>query len=85
MIKIQEYKMVLTIIIFFLVGKIKMTLPKSKEGHECRVIQMTEPEREQFGRFLCLSGSRQNRCLDSFLIDAKTPKAILFYLDSCVK
>ena len=43
--KIHEYGMVLTIKIFFLVGKIKMTLPKIKEGDECRVIQMGDPER----------------------------------------
>ena len=36
--KIHEYEMVLTIRILFPIGKIKMTLPKSKEGHECRVI-----------------------------------------------
>ena len=46
---------------------------------------MVEPEREQFGRFLCLLGSRQNRWLNSILIDVKTPKYILSYLGSCVK
>ena len=37
--------MVLTIRIIFLAWKIKMTLPKSKEVHECIFIQMGEPEK----------------------------------------
>ena len=38
--------MVLTIRIICLVGKINIPLPTSKEGHECGVIPMAEPERE---------------------------------------
>ena len=59
--KIHEYEMVLTMRIIFLVGKINMPLPTSKEGHECGVILMVELGREQFRRFLCLLESRQNR------------------------
>ena len=44
--KIHEYEMVLTIRIICLVGKINMPLPTSKEGHECGVIPMSDPERE---------------------------------------
>ena len=66
-------------------GKIIMPLPISNVEHECGVISMDDPEREQFGRFLCLLGSRQNKWLDSILIDVKTPEDILSYLDSCVK
>ena len=44
--KIYEYEMVITIRIICLVGKISIPLPTSKEGHECRVIQMVEPEKE---------------------------------------
>ena len=83
--KIHEYEMVLTMRIIFLVGKINMPLPTSKEGHECGVILMADPEREQFGRFLCLLGSRKNRWLNYIMIDMKTPEDILSYLDSCVK
>ena len=43
--KIHEYEMVLTMRIICRVGKIDMPLPTSKEGHECGVIQMAEPER----------------------------------------
>ena len=82
---IHEYEMVLTIRIICLVGKINIPLPTSKEGHECGFIPMDEPEREQFGRFLCLLGSRQNRWLNYILIDVKTLEDILSYLDSCVK
>ena len=77
--------MVLTIRIIFLVGKINIPLPTSKEGHECRVILMAELKREQFGRFLCLLGSRQNRWINYIMIDVKTPEYILSYLDSCFK
>ena len=77
--------MVLTMRIICLVEKINMPLPTSKEGHECGVILMAEPERERFGRFLCLLRSRQNRWLNYILIDVKTPEDILSYLDSCVK
>ena len=59
--KIHEYEMVLTMRIVFLVGKINIPLPTSKEGHECGVILMAKPRREQFERFLCLLGSKQNR------------------------
>ena len=59
--KIREYEIVLTMRIFFLVGKINMPLLTSKEGHECGVILMAEPGREQFKRFLCLLERRQNR------------------------
>ena len=83
--KIHEYEMVITIRIICLVGKINIPLPTSKEGHECGVISMDGLEREQFGRFLCLLGSRQNRWLNSIMIDVKTPEDILYYLDSCVK
>ena len=83
--KIHEYEMVLTIRIMCLVGKINIPLPTSKEGHECGVIPMVEPEKEQFGRFLCLLGSRQNKWLNYILIDVKTPEDILLYLDSRVK
>ena len=62
-----------------------MPLPTTKQGHECGVFLMVDPEREQFGRFLCLLGSRQNRWLNYILIDVKTPKDILTYLNSCVK
>ena len=44
--KIHEYEMVITIRIICLVGKIIIHLPKIKEGHECGVISMVEPERE---------------------------------------
>ena len=77
--------MVLTMRIIFLVGKINMPLPTSKEGHDCGFITMAELGREKFGRFLCLLESRQNRWLDYILIDVKTPEDILSYLDSCVK
>ena len=77
--------MVLTIRIIFLVGKTKMTLPKSKKVHECRVIQMGDPEREQFRRFLCLVGSRKNRWLNSIIIYVNTREDILYYLHSCDK
>ena len=83
--KIHEYEIVLTMRIIFLVGKINMSLPTSKKGHECGVIMMNEPGREQFERFRCLLESRQNRWLDYILIDVKTPEDILSYLDSCVK
>ena len=83
--KIHEYEIVLTMRIICLVGKINMPLPTSKEGHECGVILMVEPRREQFERFLCLLESRQNRWLNYILIDVKTPEDILSYLDSCVK
>ena len=82
---IHEYEVVLTIRKICLVGKINMPLSTSKEGHECGVISMVEPEREQLRRFLCLLGSRQNRWLISIMIDARTPEDILYYLDSCVK
>ena len=62
-----------------------MPLTKSKEGHESRVIQMGDPEREQFGRFLCLLGSEHNRWLNSIMIDVETTKDILYYLHACVK
>ena len=71
--------------IICLVEKINMPLPTGKEGHECGVILMADHEREQFGRFLCLLGSRKNKWLNSIMIDAKTPKDILSYLNSCVK
>ena len=71
--------------IICLVGKINMPLPTSKERHECGVILMAEPAREQFERFLCLLRSRQNRWLNYILIDVKTHEDILYYLDSCVK
>ena len=77
--------MVLTMRIIFLVGKINNPLPTSKEGHECGVILMAEPGREQFKRFLCLLERKRNRWLNSILIDVKTPEDILYYLDSCVK
>ena len=83
--KIHEYEIILTMRIICLVGKINMPLPTSKEGHECGVIMMVEPGREQFERFLYLLGSRQNRWLNYILIDVKTPEDILSYLDSCVK
>ena len=44
--KILEYEMVQTIRIIFLVGKINISLPTSKVGHECGIIQMAEPRRE---------------------------------------
>ena len=62
--KIHEYEIVLTMRIICLVGKINMPLPTSKEGHECGVILMVVLGREQFGRFLCLLGSRQNRWIN---------------------
>ena len=62
--KIHEYEMVLTMRIICLVGKINMPLPTSKEGHECGVILMAKPRREQFEMFLCLLESRQNRWID---------------------
>ena len=77
--------MVLTMRIIFLVGKINMHLPKSKEGNECGVILMIETKREQFERFLCLLGSKQNRWINFILIDVKTPEYILYYLGPCVK
>ena len=77
--------MVLTIRIICIVGKINMPLHSSKEGHECGFILMVDPEREKFGRFLCLLGSRQNRWLNYIVIDVKNPEVILSYLDSCVK
>ena len=77
--------MILTMRIICLVGKINIPLPTSKEGHDSGVILMAEPGREQFERFLCLLESRQNRWLDYILIDVKTSKDILYYLDSCVK
>ena len=83
--KIHEYEMVLTIKIFFIVGKINIYLATSKQGHECGVILMAKPGKEQFDRFRCLLGSIQNRWLNYVLIDVKTPKDILSYLDSCVK
>ena len=83
--KIHEYEMVLTMRINCLVGKINMPLPTSKEGHECGVIPMAETEREQFERFLCLLGRRQNRWLNYILIDVKTHEDILSYLNSFVK
>ena len=52
--------MVLTIRIICIIGKINILLPTSNQGHECGAIQMVEPEREQFERFLCLLGRRQN-------------------------
>ena len=52
--------MVLTMRIICLVRKINMPLPRSKEGHECGVILMAEPKKEQFRRFLCLLERRQN-------------------------
>ena len=55
--KIHEYEMVLTMRIICLVGKINISLLTSKEGHECGFISMYDPEREQFGMFLCLLGS----------------------------
>ena len=45
---------------------------------------MGEPNREQFRRFLCLLESRQNRWLDSIMIDVKNPEDNLSYLDSYV-
>ena len=77
--------MVLTMRIICLVGKINIPLPTSKEGHECGVIPMVEPKIEQFGRFLCLLGSRHNRWLNYILTDVKTPEDILSYLHSCDK
>ena len=77
--------MVRTIRIIFLVGKINIPLPRSKEGHECGVISMVEPKREQFERFIYILGSRHNGCLNSIMIDVKTPEDILSYLNSCVK
>ena len=62
-----------------------MPLPTSKEIHEFGVISMDEPKSEQFGRFLCLLGSRKNRWLNYILIDVKTPEDILSYLYSCVE
>ena len=44
--KIHEYETVLTIRIICLVGKISMSLPTRKEGHECGFILMVEPEIE---------------------------------------
>ena len=75
--KIHEYEMVLTTRIICLVGKINMPLPTSKEEHECGVISMDEPEREQLWRFLCLLGSRQNRWINYILIDVNTHEDIL--------
>ena len=83
--KIHENEMVLTIRIIFIAGKMNIPLPTSKEGYECGVIQMDKHEREQFGRFLCLLGSRHNRWLNSILIDVKTLEGILCHLDSCFK
>ena len=83
--KIHDYEMLLMMRIICFVGKINIPLPTSKEGHECGVIPMVEPGREQFERFLCLLESRQNRWLDYIFIYVKTPKDILYYLDSCVK
>ena len=83
--KIHEYEMVLTMRIICLVGKINIPLPTSKEGHECGAILMADCEREQFGRFLCLLGSRQNKWLNSIPIDVKTHEDIINYLDSHVK
>ena len=71
--------------IICLVGKIYMLLPTSKEGHECGAILMDDPEREQFKRFRCLLGSRQNRWLNYILLDVKTPEDNISYIDSCVK
>ena len=83
--KIHEYEMVLTIRIICLVGKINKPLPTSKEGNEWGVIMMAhEPEREQFGRFLCLLGSRHNRWLNSIMIDVNTLEDIIYYLHSYV-
>ena len=78
--KIHEYEMVLIMRTICLVGKINMPLPTSKEGHECGVILMVEPGKEQFKRFLCLLESRQNIWLNYILIDVKTPEDILSYL-----
>ena len=78
--KIHEYEIVLTMRIIYLVGKINIILPTSKQVHECVVISMDDPEREQFRRFLCLLGSRQNRWLNYIMIDVKTPEDILSYL-----
>ena len=83
--KIHEYEMVLTIRIIFLVGNINIPLPTSKKEHECGVILMADPEREQFRRFLCLLGSRQNIWINYILIDVKTPEDIISYLGLCVK
>jgi len=69
--------MVLTMRIICLVEKISMPLPTSKERHECGVIMMDEPGREQFERFLCLLGSRKNRWLNYILIDVKNLEDIL--------
>ena len=77
--------MILTMRIICLVGKINMPLPTSKEGHECGVILMADPKRQQFRGFLCLLGSRKNRWINSILIDVKTPEDILSYLYSRVK
>ena len=75
--KIHEYEIVLTMRIICLVGKINIPLPTSKEGHECVVIPIVEPEREQFGRFLCLLRSKKNRWFNYILIDVKTLEDIL--------
>ena len=83
--KIHEYELVITMRIICLVGKFNMPLPTSKYGHECGVILMVAPGREQFGRFPCLLERRQNRWLNSIMIYVKTPKDILSYLNSCVK
>ena len=85
LIKIHECEMVLTMRIICLVWKINMPLPKSKEIHECRVILMADPGREQFERFLFLLGRRQNRWINYILIDVKSLEYILSYLNSCVK
>ena len=83
--KIHEYEIVLTMRIICLVGKINIHLPTNKEVHECGVILMVDPEREPFGRFLCLLGSKKNRWLNYIQIDVKALEDILYYLDSCVK
>ena len=44
--KIHEYEMVLKMRVICLVWKINIPLPTSKDGHECGVIMMAEPERE---------------------------------------
>ena len=43
--KIHEYEMVLTIRIICLLGKINISLPTSKEVHECGFTPMVDPER----------------------------------------
>ena len=75
--KIHEYEIDLTMRIICLVGKINMPLPRNKEGHECGFILIAESGREQFERFLCLLGSKQNKWLNYILIDVKTPEYIL--------